>query len=163
MRRLYDTHVQSHLIYALPIWGSAKEEAYLKPLVLLQKRFVRLVQNVPVRAHTKPIMDKLGILTIPNLYVLRVCSEMHPHIHQPHEAVNRPTHIHHYTETANAHRHATRGAITGHKHLAKPSGYYAQKYVSIWNNLPTALRSIENHKEFKGLLKAHLLAIQSST
>ena len=32
-------------IYALPIWGSAKEEAYLRPLILLQKRSYRTCRS----------------------------------------------------------------------------------------------------------------------
>jgi hypothetical protein len=177
MKKLYDTHVYPHLIYALPVWGTDKERAgYLKPLTLMHKRFVRLVRNVQIRAHTKPIMEELEILTLQNLYTLRVCSEMHPFIH-PRQQVrtasgtrthipppNRPKHIHHYPKTSESHRHATRGADASHQHLAEDNGHghYAQRYAAIWNKLPPHLRSISGHKEFTGTLKAYLLANQSS-
>ena len=82
MKRLYDTHVYPHLIYAIPIWGTDKKKAgYLQPLVVAHKRLIRMIRKVPARAHTKPIMRELDILTIPSLYTLRVCVEMpyHPH------------------------------------------------------------------------------------
>ena len=135
MRELYNTHVYPHLIYALPVWGTDRDTRYLRPLVLLHKRFVRLVRNVQIRAHTLPIMERLNILTIPNLYILRVCAEMHPYIH-PRKAKPRPKHMHHYTRTTDQHSHATRRAREGQNHLAVSTEYYTQRYVDIWNKLP---------------------------
>ena len=40
-------------------------------------------------------MQELKILSIPNLYKLRVCSEMHEYIHHLEEK-NRPEHDHNY-------------------------------------------------------------------
>ena len=54
---------------------------YLKPLIVAHKQLIRLIRNVPARAHTKLHHDRADILNIPNLYVLRVCAEMHPYIH----------------------------------------------------------------------------------
>ena len=138
------------------------DSKYLRPLILLHKRFVRLVRNVQIRAHTKPIMESLDILNIPNLYILRVCAEMHPYIH-PHKAKPRPKHIHHYPRTTDQHSHATRRARENQKHLAAGTEHYTQRYVAIWNELPQELRATESLATFKGLLKAHLMAKQSST
>lgn len=162
MKELYNTHVYPHLIYALPVWGTDRDTRYLRPLVLLHKRFVRLVRNVQIRAHTQPLMESLDILTIPNLYILRVCAEMHPHIH-PRKTKPRPKHIHHYPRTTDQHGHATRRARESQKHLAPSTEHYTQRYVRIWNELPQELRATGSLATFKGLLKAHLMAKQSST
>jgi hypothetical protein len=172
MKRLYDTHVYPHLIYAIPIWGTHKANAgYLRPLIVAHKQLIRLIRNVPARAHTKPIMTELDILSIPNLYVLRVCAEMHPYIHtkstkegqsRP-RAVCRPQHIHHYARTTEVHRHSTRQARGGHKHLAPSDNSITQRYTDVWNALPPKLRGITSQKTFKTVLKAHLMEIQNSS
>ena len=52
MKRLYDTHVYPHLIYAIPIWGTHKANAgYLRPLIVAHKQLVRLIRNVPARTQ----------------------------------------------------------------------------------------------------------------
>lgn len=166
MKKLYNAHVLPHLIYALPVWGSDREVAYLKPLIKLHKRFIRLVKNVQARAHTKPLMEELDILNLRNLYTWRVCVEMHPYIHAlpgyPPEGPRRPQHVHHYTTTADTHRHATRRAEAGNMHLASSCEHYTQKYAKIWNKLDLGLRKISKLKEFKCVLKASLMARQSS-
>ena len=172
MKRLYDTHVYPHLIYAIQIWGTHKASAgYLRPLIVAHKQLIRLIRNVPARAHTKPIMTELDILSVPNLYVLRVCAEMHPYIHtastkegqsRP-RAVCKPQHIHHYARTTEVHRHSTRQARSGHNHLAPSDNSITQRYIDIWNTLPPKLREIESQKTFKTVLKAYLMEIQNSS
>ena len=182
MKRLYDTHVYPHLIYAIPIWGTDKEKAgYLKPLIVAHKRLVRMIRNVPARAHTKPIMTELDILTIPNLYTLRVCAEMHPFVHtkapqrkpsQPQptkrlapkpKPVNRPQHVHHYVRTTDVHEHMTRRARKAEMHLARSSNIITQRYADVWNALPSQIREIESSNTFKTVLKAYLMEKQNSS
>jgi len=47
----YYANINSHLIYALPIWG-ANYDTKLKLLVLAQKRAVRLIDGASYLAHT---------------------------------------------------------------------------------------------------------------
>ena len=60
--------------------------------------------------HIQPLMTKHKILNIANLYILRVCTGMHPsstpkiHIMSP----NRPEHDHHYPITSQIHNYPTR-------------------------------------------------------
>jgi len=184
MKRLYDTHVYPHLIYAIPIWGTDKKKAgYLQPLVVAHKRLVRTIRKVPARAHTKPIMRELDILTIPNLYTLRVCVEMHPFIHtgtpqqrlsrpqptkRPHQRrkpkpTKRPQHVHHYAKTTDVHKHMTRRARVTEMHLARSNNIITQKYTDVWNKLPPQIRESKSSNTFKTVLKAHLMEIQNSS
>ena len=182
MKRLYDTHVYPHLIYAIPIWGTDRKKAvYLQPLIVAHKRLVRTIRNVPARAHTKPIMTELDILTVPNLYTLRVCAEMHPFIHteapqhqqnrsqpkkrpeQKTEPMNRPQHVHHYVRTTDVHKHMTRRARKAEMHLARSNNIITQRYADVWNALPSQIREIKSRNTFKTVLKAHLMEKQNSS
>ena len=88
-------------------------KSYLQPLFKMQKKIVRLVANKPPQAHTSPLMQKLHILNIYNLYTLRVCAEMHPFIH-PKKELNRPDHNHHYQLTSDIHNYPTRYSLDDH-------------------------------------------------
>ena len=80
-----------HLIGDISIWGTDdSSKTYIQPLVRIQKKLIRIIENLPPRTHTKPIMQELSILSLYNLYTLRVCAEMHPHIY-PKANTNRPS------------------------------------------------------------------------
>jgi hypothetical protein len=82
----------------------------------------------------------MKILTLTNLYIMRVCIEMHPFIH-PAKELNRPEHNHHYIKANQVHNYGTRHAtqwnhyipssITskpGHTHILD---YHTEKYTTI--------------------------------
>ena len=54
-------------------------------------------------------MKELNLLNMTNLYILRVCLEMHPFIRDT-KYVNRPEHNHKYVYAAQMHEHITRYA-----------------------------------------------------
>ena len=53
------------------MWGSASD-AHLLPLILLQKKIVRVISFSPYLARTKEIFLKLNILSIKGLVVHRI-------------------------------------------------------------------------------------------
>jgi len=115
MKLLYDRLVYPHLIGNISIWGTSSRTAvYLKPLITTQKWFVRLIKNLPRRAHTQKHMQELKILDIPNLFTFRLCTQMHSYIYDQDRRADRPEHIHHYTKVKNVHSHATRRAKNKH-------------------------------------------------
>ena len=66
---LYYSLIYPHLNYCIVMWGSAAKTVLLK-LVLLQKRAVRLIDNVYYLSHSDPIFKKYSILNINSLYKL---------------------------------------------------------------------------------------------
>ena len=54
LQNLYHSFIFPYLIYCVEIWGSASD-AHLLPLILLQKKIVRVVSFSPYLAHTKEI------------------------------------------------------------------------------------------------------------
>ena len=165
LRRIYYERVHPHFLYAITIWGSHDpNKAYLHPLIRTQKRIIRTIYRVPPRAHSIPLLTNLGILTITNLYILRVSVDMHPFIH-PSTAQNRPEHIHQYNSTASAHSHSTRNSVQSKflVHIPKTMPYFTAKYARIWNSLDLTIRQIESPNLFKQTLKTTLLIRQTDS
>ena len=174
MVKLYYTHVYPHLIGAISIWGSqSSTKQYLLPLIRTHKKIIRIVCNARPKTHTAPLMNKLEILSLTNLYTLRVCAEMHPFVHPDDTKpdVKRPHNDHHYIAVTNVHTHGTRYA-KGHifspnnnkysktqapKHT---SAHFTEQHSDIWNSIPGHLRNTTSLRVFKKDLKKTLLTKQ---
>jgi len=65
---VYYAHIQSHLMYGIIIWG---RDSNVKKLLLLQKRAIRAMMNVDSRTHCKPLFKRLGVLTVPSIFVMQ--------------------------------------------------------------------------------------------
>jgi hypothetical protein len=157
MKQLYYSHVYPHLIGEIAIWGAAdKQKTYMQPIIRTHKKIIRLIKNVPPRSHTKPIMTELNILSIPNLYILRVCAEMHPYVHKTNAAVNKPQHDHTYTHVSQVHNHSTRYAKQNHQYKQRDNSHFTTKYTETWNDIPNDMTKITSLHVFKQKLRQHL-------
>jgi hypothetical protein len=174
MKQLYYQHIFPHLIGNITIWGTTNSKAtYMQPLIRTHKKIIRLLKNQRPRTHTKPIMTELQILSLTNLYIHRVCVEMHPFIHPPKEELNRPEHNHHYMKTSQVHSHRTRYSLHNHQFIPQQKNYSKKKpkfttthltakYASIWNKLPAELRDTESRTTFKKDARRYLLERQNN-
>ena len=174
MKQQYYTHAYPHLIGSVTIWGTEDQrKKYIQPLIRTQKKLIRIIKNLPPRTHTKPLMAELNILNITNLYILRVCAEAHPFIHQTAQN-NRPEHNHSYLWTAQIHEYPTRQSQqkqhlyipnTHSKSKTKPkhdAEHLTQRYTKIWNTLPLTLRQDRSLDSFKTKLKQYLQKKQNN-
>ena len=68
---LYYSLIYPYLLYANPAWGGTYE-THLKPLILVQKRIIRLISGETYLAHTTPLFAATSILRISdiNFFVL---------------------------------------------------------------------------------------------
>jgi hypothetical protein len=175
MKQLYYTHIYPHLIGNISIWGTAnRQKSYIQPLIRTHKRIIRLITNQPPRTHTNPLMTQLSLLNINNLYILRVCAEMHPFIHLPKSKLNRPDHDHTYILTSQIHNHRTRYSIQNHQFIPHKKHYsqnreptltaehFNAKFAKIWNSIPAELRNVKPLKTLKKKLTLHLLTKQAA-
>lgn len=161
----YRMRAYPHLITGIAIWGTDDPQAtYLQPLIRMQKRLVRLIAKQHRHAHSRPIMDQLNILSVPDLYTLRVSLEMHQYLYARKPA-NRPRHDHHYVWASAVHSYPTRHA-QDNRYLFVPrqdphgqhyAGYLTAKYANIWNLLPLEVRTCQSISKFKARLKDFLL------
>src|SRR5690606_40828476 len=69
--KLYFAHFHSHLYYCNLIWGQASP-TNLQPLILLQKRALRIITNSSNRAHTAPMFSYLNITPLQHIFKYRL-------------------------------------------------------------------------------------------
>jgi hypothetical protein len=174
---IYYSLVFPHLIGAIPLWGTDDiKKTYIQPLIRTQKKIIRIIVNRPPGTHTGPIMTKFQILNLTNLYIHRVCVEMHPHVHHV-KQLNGPEHNHNYIWTAQVHDYPTRHSRQGNHYITNPNAHrfsktkeqtyeashFATLHSKVWNKLPTKLKDTRSIDVFKKDLKKHLLSLQHST
>ena len=61
LHNLYYTFVYPYLIYGVEIWGNACN-AYIDPLIKLQKKCLRIITFSNYLEHTEPLFQRLEIL-----------------------------------------------------------------------------------------------------
>lgn len=64
---VYYAFIYSHLNYGIILWGN---HSSISKLFVLQKSAVRIIYGASSRSHCRPVFSKLGILTLPSMYVL---------------------------------------------------------------------------------------------
>ena len=63
MKTLYFSFIYPYFTYCNHVWGNAYD-THLYPLIILQKRCVRIITMSKYRDHTDPLFRKLGLLKI---------------------------------------------------------------------------------------------------
>ena len=76
MKTLYSSLVLPHLTYGIILWGRK-----IKRIIKLQKWAVRCIVNAKYNAHTQPIMKKLKILKVTDLYTMAALKVFHKYKH----------------------------------------------------------------------------------
>ena len=75
LHNLYYTFVYPYLIYGVEIWGNACN-AYIDPLMKLQKKCLRIITFSNYLEHTEPLFQKLEILNFKKLVIHRIAMLM---------------------------------------------------------------------------------------
>ena len=79
--QLYYSFLYPYLSSGIIIWGQASDNV-LSPLVIAQKRAIRLIYGEKARVHTKPLFLKSKILPLHYIYLLSVLSFMFKVYHE---------------------------------------------------------------------------------
>ena len=159
--QLYYAHVYPLLIYGISIWGSDKDNTIIHPLIIIQKRIIRLICLKSWRTPTKPLFAKLRLLNIPNMYKYSVCMDAHSLIYPAFKAF-LPLHYNNIQPITAIHNYNTRRSSEKHMYNDSKTGQYSRAAQAQWNKLPAYLRDISYKAEFKIALKAYLLHLQQS-
>ena len=69
LRTLYMTLIYPYFNYCNIIWGAA-DPAAIEPLILLQKKVVRIISRAQYLDHTEPLFISMNLLTLSELYKL---------------------------------------------------------------------------------------------
>ena len=78
---LYDTLIQSHLLYALSVWASTYK-TYLLKLKKLQNKALRIISKYPIRNSIAPQYCKFKILKLEDLCNLEIAKFMRKFSHK---------------------------------------------------------------------------------
>ena len=146
--------MQPHLSYCISAWGIASRQT-LNPLIILQKRAIRILTESSYRAHTSPLFKSLSILKLDDIHHHAVLIHMHKTLIMDkypsfRTEINLLQPRHNY--------------LTRHVDYSLPSiriDKYRQSilYQGIlkWNSLPAQLKNTHNIVPFKKMAKMHLL------
>lgn len=144
---VYYALIESHLRYGIVLWGACSSADFNR-IFRLQKQAVRLLCNIPRTESCKPHFERLGILTLPSLYILEVCCFVK---NNPHLVTSLG--IHHDYSTRHKHSLLEIPRHRSSRYEHKPS-YRGSTYI---NKLPAEIRAIPTVKAFKNKLKLYLL------
>jgi len=79
LRTLYLALIQSHLSYGITAWGCADKNV-LRPLMLVQKRAIRVINNASYYSHTGPKFKKTKILKLDDLFTYQSLLFVHDYL-----------------------------------------------------------------------------------
>eukprot|EP00732_Lithocolla_globosa_P001727 Lithocolla_globosa_v1_NODE_932_length_3064_cov_7.400798.p2 type:complete len:206 gc:universal NODE_932_length_3064_cov_7.400798:2155-2772(+) len=155
---LYYAFIYSHFIYCIEIWGNSDPTiTYLKPILILQKKILRIITFSGYQAHALPLFKKLEILHIYDIFKFRISLLVYQNIHSKTNIKLEKTCL-----TQNMHSHNTRASTANKLFVHRYNKSFGQQSLShkitkAWNSLPTSISSISGIRTFKTTLRQHIL------
>ena len=157
MNTLYNTFVLPYLSYCNIVWAK-NHPTHLKPLLLLQKRCMRVITNSPYRTHALPLFAKLNQLTIFDLNKLLIATFMFRY----HKGC-LPKHLSNYfIKNSCVHNHFTRSCNNLHIPHARTGVRMQQLRIcgpKLWNIIdPAIIENSQSWHSFKRQFKKQLFS-----
>ena len=84
---LYNSFIQSHMLYGILNWGSAYN-TNLEPLKCNLRKAIRVIDFAKYQAHSKPLFKKYSLLNFDSMYKLEVAKFMFDIYHENGEIFN---------------------------------------------------------------------------
>ena len=147
--------VYPYLIYGVEIWGNACN-AYIDPLIKLQKKCLRIITFSNYLAHTEPLFQKLEILNFKKLVIHRIAMLM---FKNSKEIVPIAIHML-FARNDQYHNYNTRQSRSLHPSVGRGEAIYRSfsfHGVNIWNYLSKHIPVIVTYIRFNKLTKSYLL------
>ena len=134
-----------YISYSIVVWGSTYK-SHLQPLILQQKRIVRMIADAGFRDHCDPLLKRLGLLSVMDVFKFQLLVYMYNSAHK------NKFNIDHDFQTRN------RNFLRPNFHrLSKTQHAISFVGPTEWNKLPDHLKNIASHHLFKKKLKLFLL------
>ena len=143
---LYYTFIYPHLLYCNLAWGNTYK-SHLKPLFLLQKKAIRIVNKTAYISHTNNLFYSNKILKLEDINKFRLGCYMFENNHET---------------FARSHNYNTRNRTTLLPHFQRTTTtQHALNYEGprLWNTLPLNIRTIQSKTIFKKCLKEYLVSV----
>ena len=148
---MYYSTVYPHLQYCNLVWGSAMK-TIVNPLLLLQKRIIKIISSVGYREHTDHLFNEHAILRINDIHRLELFKFVHFELKSPTILL--------FSRVATIHSQNLRNSNL----FRLPQIYFeaCKRFVCYsrciaWNSLPEQLKVIENSVTFRIKTKKYIL------
>ena len=147
--------ILSHFNYCITAWSQASPSV-VKPLKGLYNRAIKILGKRPIRSHHCNVLRDLKMLSFENYITLSNSNLTHKCLHD-----QAPQALCDLVLPMHALGRCTRSATAGNCQVPKRKSPLGQssflvKGANTWNSLPTELKQVHNHKQFKAKLKEFL-------
>ena len=133
LKTLYFSFIYPYFSYCNHVWGSACA-THLQPLVLLQKRCVRIITRSKFRDHTDPLFQTLGLLKLHDINKYVMSKFMYKWYHDELPAIFKNK----FTPVTDIHEHGTRQSTHLYCSIIKSSHSHRKftyQGANIWNQI----------------------------
>ena len=147
---MYFTLFHPYILYAIEIWHGTTQ-TQIQSIQILQKRAIRAINSLSYNSHTENYFKNAQILKVEDIFKLQIAAQVHSEIN--HELTNNLF--------SNIHRYHTRNNDNfslPRFNLSRTQSSFVFKRFSIWNDLPDAVRIIDDNRKFKIELKKYLIS-----
>jgi hypothetical protein len=155
LKLLYFSYIKSYIDYVNPLFCMASAST-LNPILLLQKKAIRIICNKGYRDHTSELFKEEKILPIDKMIHYNISLFMYDYRHD-----NLPIAFDNtWSKNNQIHNYVIRNADDFYLEdvramfLKKQPLYY---FPTVWNSLPNNLKVIISRKEFKKEIFDHFL------
>ena len=147
LRNVYFSFIHSYLLYCLPIWGGAYS-THLQPIVILQKRAIRIISGASYLAHTNILFYNNKILKFEDMF--KFCLALYFY--------KNKTSFQNYLSSHNYFTRNRNNPVPPFERLNVSQQSVFYNAIKIWNNLPVSIKQLPSEASFKKHLKSFLLA-----
>ena len=152
---LYLTLTYPYFNYCNLIWGTAYK-TNLNPLILLQKKCIRIICRAGYLDHTDPLFKATKLLKLGQIYNLS-CAKFIYNCYNSNTYSNFRVRL---IQNSQIHNHNTRissNLRTPFERLESGTHSFLIRGINIWNKLPDYIKSAKNIIYFKCCLKKLIL------
>ena len=163
---VYHAIIYPFLLYGISVWGNACN-TFLEPILILQKRFVRMATYndcYPVTpgplVHTPPLFYMLKLLTVFDIYKVQLGKLIYESIN----SIGPTNKIVIYTRANEIHSHNTRYAKNGNFYVnSVRTTRFGLKGLqmegkNLWEKLPNSIKECQTKKSFIRCHKKHIIS-----
>ena len=139
--------------YGIIIWGS-NYPTRLSQLVILQKKAIRFVLNLPFKSHVSHLFIVYKFLSISQIVKLKVLCFMHRHFHNMFPSI-----VNNYFNLSTSHYSSRTPYCYRIPHIRTNYAKFSIKYYGpfLWNQIPLDLKIINSLPMFKNKTKEYIL------
>ena len=133
---IYNSLFLPHINYCILIWASTYS-SHTQPLVILQKKAIRIITHSPLHAHTKPLFVKINTLPFSSIFKFQMSSFVFSHINK-----RLPPPLSSFLHlNFDYHEYLTCSRFNVHKTFLKQHVSLCAQAPIIWNDIPLSLRN----------------------